>query len=177
MGLHDNTVQEALNKHLGKIIRVTPLVTASSAYADGDVLFEGTEIPNAVAVKGGTSRLVNAYIVDEDSQTVSTFLVFTENDTDFGTMHATANISYDNAVASKINCVAKFDENAQSSDFDNFKFKEMQSMSGTNEGNHPLLLQAASDSTSVYVQGIIFSGTPTFTQTDSLHLIFHVEYR
>ena len=47
-----------------KIIRVTPTLD-TSAYADGDVLFTATEIPNAVVGLGGCSKLVGAYIFDK----------------------------------------------------------------------------------------------------------------
>mgnify|MGYP003662513805 CR=1 FL=1 len=115
-------------------------------------------------------------MVDEDAQTVSVFIVFTENQTNFGTIDATANITYDNAVAAGLNGIIRVDANAaDTADIDNFSIKEMQTLSGQDEGNHNILLQAASGSTSVYVQGVIFSGTPTFTNTDSLHCLGAIE--
>ena len=69
------------------------------------------------------------------------------------------------------------DDNAQTrGDLDNFTVKESQSLSGTNDGFRPLLLQAEGDSRSTYVQAVIYSETPTFTNTDSLHLVLHIEY-
>ena len=49
-----------------KIIRVTPTLDNGNAYAVGDVAFVATEIPNAVLEKGGCSKIVNAYLMDQD---------------------------------------------------------------------------------------------------------------
>ena len=66
--LHKFTVAEATSKMAQRtVVRVTP-TRSTTAYADGDVLFLTTEIPNAVLESGGCSKLVAAYLVDEDSQ-------------------------------------------------------------------------------------------------------------
>ena len=39
----------------------------------------------------------------------------------------------------------------------------------------PIFLQADSDSTSVYVSGIISSGTPTFAAADDIDIVLHIE--
>ena len=44
-----------------------------------------------------------------------------------------------------------------------------------NESVEPMLIQAASDSTSVYVSGIITDGTPTFAAADDIDIILHIE--
>jgi len=161
----------------GNIIRVTPTVIEDSAYADGDVLFVATEIPNAVSYRGGVSKLYATYLIDEDSQATKLHLIFTQKATDFGTIDATANVSYDNVVASNFLGILKVDDNAQTAgDLDNFTVKESQSLSGPNDGFRPIILQAEGGSTSVYVQAVIYDGTPTFTNTDSLQLVFHIEY-
>ena len=73
--------------------------------------------------------------------------------------------------------ILKVDDNAQTAgDLDNFTVKESQSLSGPNDGFRPIILQAEGGSTSVYVQAVIYDGTPTFTNTDSLQLVFHIEY-
>ena len=162
----------------GHIIRVTPTVTEDSAYADGVVLFRVTKIPNAVASRGGVSKLVAAYLVDEDSQGTLVQLIFTQKATDFGTVHATANVSFDNAVASNICGVGWISADADTVDIDNFKIHQANAY-GTHANSElalPFLLQAEEGSSDVYVSGVIGDGTPTYTNTDSIHLVFHVEY-
>ena len=75
------------------IIRVTPVLTASEAYSDSDVLFTATEIPNAVRGNGGCSKVLGAWLMDQDRDTYSFDMLFTELSTAIGTIHATANIS------------------------------------------------------------------------------------
>ena len=63
-------------------------------------------------------------------------------------------------------------------DIDNFKIHQANAY-GTHANSEfalPFLLQAESASTSVYVQGIIGDGTPTYTNTDSIQLILHIAY-
>ena len=160
-----------------KIIRVTPTLD-TSAYADGDVLFTATEIPNAVVGLGGCSKLVGAYIFDKlDSSSDITF-VFSEGNTALGTINATANISDADLLANNICGTCKLDNDVSSSGsyIDTSKIHQMIPMSGSGENNDNLmLLQAADDSTSVYVQGLLTSATtPEFTDGD-LQLILHIE--
>ena len=54
--LHNYTVQEKLNKMDVDLIDVT-VTPDGTAYTAGDVFFVVTEIPNAVAVNGGTAIL------------------------------------------------------------------------------------------------------------------------
>tara|TARA_R100000808_G_C2131477_1_gene140612 strand:- start:924 stop:1511 length:588 start_codon:yes stop_codon:yes gene_type:complete len=166
-----------------KVIRVTPTITEDSAYADGDSLFNATEIPNAVRSDGGTSKLLSAYVVDEDSQVAVWEMIFTQKATNFANsgMHNTADVTFDNAVASNICGFAVINGDTDSLDIDNFKMQQTLTGIAPPSTGHPaislpILLQAEEGSTSVYVQGVIFSGTPTYTNTDSLQLIFHIEY-
>ena len=160
-----------------RIIRVTPTLD-TSAYAAGDVLFTATEIPRTVLEKGGCSKLVGAYVFDKlDSDSDITF-VFTEGSTALGTINATANISDADLLANNICGISKMDNDQATSGnvIDTSKIHQMLPASVTGENNDNLmLLQAASDSTSVYVQGILTSATtPTFADGD-LQLILHIE--
>ena len=47
------------------VLRVTPTLD-TSAYADNDVFFNATEIPNAVKGNGGCSKLIGVTILNED---------------------------------------------------------------------------------------------------------------
>jgi len=160
-----------------EIIRVTPTLD-TSAYADGDVLFTATEIPNAVLGKGGCSKLVGGYVFDKlDSSSDITF-VFTEGSTALGTINATANISDADLLANNICGISKLDNDQASTGnkIDTSRIHQMLPASLTGENTQDLmLLQAASDSTSVYVQGLLTSATtPTFADGD-LQLILHIE--
>lgn len=160
------------------IIRVTPTLNNGVAYAAGDVAFTALEIPNAVRGKGGCSKILNCYIVDQDRDTYDLSIFFTEGNTALGTINATADISDANLLANNICGTAKLDhsETTSGSYIDNSRIGQFINMAGNGDQTSMLLfLQAASDSTSVYVQGIITSSsTPTYA-ADDIQLIFHIE--
>ena len=160
-----------------RIIRVTPTLS-TDAYAQGDVLFTATEIPRAVLEKGGCSKLVGGYIFDKTDGSDDITFVFTEGNTALGTINATADISDADLLANNICGLSKLDNDiaTSGSHIDNSKIHQMVAASVSGENNDDLmLLQAASDSTSVYVQAILTSSTtPTFADGD-LQLILHIE--
>ena len=158
-----------------KIIRVTPTIS-TDAYAVGDVLFIATAIPNAVKEIGGCSRLVDFYVVDEAAQDFDVDFYFSENNTALGTINATADISDADLAALNLNGVMHMDLSAaRTTQLDNAQVVKVLSLSASQEAGYPMLMQAASDTTSVYVQGIVRAGTPTFAASD-ITLIFHIEY-
>ena len=75
-----------------QIIRVTPTLD-TNAYAQGDVLFIATEIPNAVIGNGGCSKLVSMYMLTQNTTRIDVDFVFSENSAVYGTINATANIA------------------------------------------------------------------------------------
>ena len=182
MGLHDNTVQEALNKHLGKVIRITPTISAT-AYDAGDVLFLTTEIPNAVAVNGGTSRLVGITMLSQHDATDDIGLVFMENSTNLigalspGSSGGPA-LSDGNAEAANIISCCKLDGTDNTFDLGDNRVYSTFSIPGNTSVSTftPMLLQAAPGSTSVYVAGIAVDAQD-YAATDDLDLMFHIEYR
>ena len=180
-GLNVHTVQEATNLiSQRKIIRVTPTLSTST-YADGDVLFILTEIPNAVLVPGGCSALTHMWVADyKDVSDTDAILLFTEkNTTTIGTINATANISAANLKANNLIGWASWDQSAAntSSDIDDMRFHRVMSASGASEPHTPLMiLQAAAGSTSVYVGGILNSATTPDYDAESIELIFHIDY-
>jgi hypothetical protein len=161
-----------------KIIRVTPTLD-TSAYAQGDVLFVATEIPNAVLEKGGCSKLVGAYMFDKSDQSSDVLFTFTEGNTALGTINATANISDADLLANNICGITKIqsDQATSGAYIDNARILQMLPASITGENTQDLLLlQAADDTTSVYVQGVLISSTtPTYADGD-IQLILHIEY-
>jgi hypothetical protein len=160
-----------------KIIRVTPTLTEDSAYADGDVLFTATEIPNAVKSDGGCSKLMMAYVLDADRDTVGFDLIFTQKNTALGTIHATADISAPNMQAIGFCGAMHYSSgNNQINDLDTVKIAKCSAISSVNASVEPMLLQAEEGTTSVYVSGLITSGTPEFAETDDITLILHIDY-
>tara|TARA_Y100001937_G_scaffold60452_1_gene82800 strand:- start:1826 stop:2335 length:510 start_codon:yes stop_codon:yes gene_type:complete len=160
-----------------KIIRVTPTLD-TNAYAQGDVLFTATEIPNAVIGLGGCSKLVGAYMFDKSDNTDDILFIFTEGNTALGTINATADISDANLLANNICGISKIDSDQAGTGgiIDNSRIHQMFPASRTEENTQDLmLLQAANDSTSVFVQGILTSATtPTYADGD-IQLILHLE--
>tara|TARA_R100000700_G_C3177667_1_gene152947 strand:+ start:2587 stop:3096 length:510 start_codon:yes stop_codon:yes gene_type:complete len=159
-----------------EVIRVTPTLD-TNAYAIGDVLFTATAIPNAVIGNGGCSKLVGMYVLDTANQTADMRFVFSEGNTALGTINATANIADGDIVANNILGFAKLDDDqaGTASTLDNAQIHQVLPASGVAEDSDTtMLLQAASGSTSVYVQGIVADGTPTYA-ADSLTLIFHIQ--
>ena len=161
-----------------KIIRVTPTLD-TNAYAVGDVFFVGTEIPNAVIGLGGCSKLVNMFVLDQsDVQDTSLQFVFSEGNTALGTINETANISdsdieslgiigINNLVATQADTDSKIDTSI---------IHQVLPPTLTGESSfQPMLLQAADDSTSVYIQAILTSSTTPTYAADDIDLIFHIE--
>ena len=161
-----------------EIIRVTPTLS-TDAYAVGDVLFHSLEIPNAVRESGGCSKLVAMYIVNQDTTDVDIDFIFSENSAVFGTINATANLDDDVLQAANITGFLTLDAGESStSQLDNSEIKRV---GVTDAGGNstlvtsPILIQAAPNSKSVYVVGILTgSNTPTYA-ADDIDLVFHIE--
>ena len=161
-----------------EVIRVTPTID-TNAYGAGEVLFTTTEIPNAVIGNGGCSKLVGMYVLDTANQTADVNFVFSEGNTALGTINATADISDGDIVANNVLGYARLDDDqaGTAGHIDNSQIHQVLPASGVAEdSNSTMLLQAPAGSTSVYVQGVITSGTPTYS-ADSLTLVFHIQKR
>ena len=179
---HRLTVQESLNQHRGKIIRITPTISAT-AYDASDVLFLTTEIPDAVAVNGGTSRLIGITMLSQHDATDDIGLIFMENSTNLigalspGSSGGAALADGDAESAKMISCcVLNGSDNTldlgANRIYSTFAVPANSSVSTFT----PMLLQAAAGSTSVYVAGIAVDAQD-YAATDDLDLIFHIEYR
>ena len=169
--------RDGVSRSSKKIIRVTPTLD-TSAYAGGDVAFTATEIPRAVLEKGGCSKLVNAYIMDQDRDTYDLDLIFTEKNTAIGTLNATADISDANMEAIGLCGFCRFKSDvAFMGGIDQVRLIRWSETVADSERTSagPIFLQADSDSTSVYVSGIISSGTPTFAAADDIDIVLHIE--
>ena len=175
-GLQTYTVQEAQNAHLGKVIRITPTISAT-AYDAGDVLFLTTEIENAVAVDGGTSKLISISTVHQHDAVDDIALVFMQVSKDLigalspGSTGGPA-ISDANAEAAKILGTVLLDGSENNLDLGVVGVFTY----GSTLTALPMLLQAESTSRSVYVGGIAVDAQD-YDAVDDLDLVFHIEYK
>ena len=162
----------------GNIIRVTPTLSTDT-YADGDVLFVETEIPNVVSSRGGSSILIGMFLVDyKDVSDTDALFVFTEkNTTTIGAINETADIAVANLKTNNLIGMMKLDQDQAGSggDIDNARMHQVLSMSHAGE-DRQMMLSAAPGSTSCYVSGILGSATTPDYDADSWELIFHVRY-
>ena len=162
-----------------RIIRVTPTLD-TSAYADNDVFFNSTEIPRAVLEKGGCSKLLVLTILNEYDVAHDFDLIFMQVSSDLGTINDAvgSNSKWTNALAkaAKVLGVINIDWSQNNNDFVNNLIYTQGSGGGPNTAGEgiPFLLQAESDSTSVYVAAVSRGGTPTCA-ADDYELILHIE--
>ncbi len=159
-----------------RVIRLNPTVE-TGAYANGDVIFTGLEIPRAVIEKGGCSKLVSGFLVCEGNDEPIGFLVFTEKTVTLGTVNATADVSHANFIAANPLAVIYTDSNVNTDDkIDNIDMRQFYGKStGAEEFSLPVLLQADTDSTSVYLGMVADQSGVTFDNADSLQVILHIE--
>tara|TARA_R100000808_G_C2118951_1_gene130737 strand:+ start:564 stop:1070 length:507 start_codon:yes stop_codon:yes gene_type:complete len=159
------------------IIRVTPTLS-TDAYGVGDVAFTATEIPNAVKGNAGCAKILSSYLVCQDRDTYDLELIFTEKNTALGTINATADISDSDFEAIGFCGAFLFQHDVgHIGSIDNVKIMKSQALTGAGEAPEPLLIQADAGSTSVYVQGIIKDGTPTFAAADDIDIVLHIQYK
>ena len=177
-GIHTYTVQEAVNQHLGKVIHVTPGVLAGTTHA-GDVMFDGVaEIENAVSQKGGTSRLVAISITDFDVENHDFDIVFhSVGGYVLGSQGAAVTISDANLKKLHVLGTVRIDW----SDYTipmatNAGIITLGQGSTSTEVPLPILLQANSDSTSVYFQ-CVAREEAAWAATSNLKFTFHIEYK
>tara|TARA_Y100001951_G_C11224429_1_gene230810 strand:+ start:75 stop:581 length:507 start_codon:yes stop_codon:yes gene_type:complete len=78
--LQEYSSQAKLNKMDVDLIDVT-LTTDAEAHADNDVIAQSIEIPNAVAVKGGSAIIQSVMLLDEDDEAPSIDLIFQTDNT------------------------------------------------------------------------------------------------
>ena len=166
------------------IVRVTPTISGT-AYADGDVLFLTTEIPNAVRGEGGYSKLVAVTIIDQHT-------VLEDANADFDLVFMGAQKNLIGAISpGSSGGVAISDANLEAANIlggfevdsdDNIvklgtsNIVHVGSSTG-NAASHglPMMLKAESGSTSVYFAGIARAAL-NFDTTDDLDFVFHIEH-
>tara|TARA_R100000664_G_scaffold10568_1_gene17428 strand:+ start:3034 stop:3540 length:507 start_codon:yes stop_codon:yes gene_type:complete len=159
------------------IITVTPTLS-TDAYAQGDVLFVATEIPNAVLGNGGCAELVAAFVLNQNhAQNDDYDVIFHSGTTALGTINDTANIADADIEALGINGALVHDADVgKVAQLDTANIVQLRNMQ-QGKSFDPILIQAAPGSTSVYFQAILTSSTtPTFA-ADDLDFIFHIKQK
>tara|TARA_R100001530_G_scaffold129592_1_gene100019 strand:- start:29 stop:544 length:516 start_codon:yes stop_codon:yes gene_type:complete len=162
------------------VLRVTPTLD-TSAYADNDVFFNATEIPNAVKGKGGCSKLIGLSILNEDDAAHDFDIIFMQKETDLGTINdAVGSASkWTNVLAKAAGVLGAIKIDWSDNVIDLVNNHVFTAKAGDQTGNgegFPILLQAENDSTSVYMAAVSRADTPT-TAADDYEIILHIEYR
>ena len=160
------------------VIRVTPTLD-TSAYANNDVFFNSTEIPNAVVGDGGASKLIGITILNEDDSAHDIDIIFMQKSTDLGTINEAvgSNSKWTNVLAKAAGVlgVVSVDWSAGTSDFvNNLIFTTSSANPSGKATSLPIILQAEDDSNSVYMAAVSRGGTPT-TAADDYEIILHIE--
>ena len=159
------TVQEATNLTAQRrVIRVSPTLQAA-ATETGDVAWNGTEIPNAVLVPGGCSKLVRMQVAMYDDTTCDLDIIFTQNTATIGTVDAVISISDADLKTAKLLGIIVLDASVTAVDLIN-------GLTSYDAPTNGIFLQASKNSTSVYFSGIDRTGA----DLDDLEFIFHIEY-
>ena len=159
--LHKFTVAEKLNKMDVDLIDAT-LTTVAAAVANDEVISQGIEIENAVAVNGGTAIIQSIVLNSDDAEPPSLDLVFSQVQIDISSGLSESvgdDEDIDSLGASVLGHVSL-------SNYTNL----VDCVTAT-KLNVGLIIKAASGSKSIYVHAINRSGgnfTPT--AVDDLHL-------
>ena len=164
-------------------VTITPTLD-TSAYADGDVLFVGTELK----MPHRNCKLLSVQAVWDDTEAQSEAIglyFFAENNTALGTINSAANISAANIAG---NVFLGYVILANGTQFEAHLGTPTVLVSGGFVGdtesefgaNPPIVLTAgkggASSPTSIFVQGILEKSGGITCGADSLKMIFHFEY-
>ena len=160
----------------GNVIYVTPTVVAGTTAVD-DVMFATTEIPNVVASRGGTSKLIGICMIDQDNEKHNMDLIFMQNQYNLGTPDAGADIADDDLIAAKVLGAIDCDWDATGVSIGSVQ--ALSYFAGHNRSNTalqlPMILKAEEGKTSVYFSAICREEM-AYAATDDLTFVFHVEY-
>jgi hypothetical protein len=163
--LHNYSVQEKLNKMDVDIITITPTINVNEdsggdGTQDNDVIFDYTEIPNAVAVPGGSAIIQSITLLDKDDLGAAIDLVFADADTDLGTLDAA--VSDDDTGAEGI-----LGYTAITSYFDGIAWQV------ANKNNLGMVVKAVEGSKSIYIAGVNRNGA-AITNTAASQIVIKI---
>ena len=138
---------EKLNKMDVDLITVIPTVQTGTTDADGDLLFDALEIPNAVAVNGGSCILQSVSVFHKADENVTFDLVFFQVTQDLGAAGAALTWGGSSETTNADNAVLL----GHVSVSDWCDLVDVQIATKSNIG---LVLQAASGTKSIFCAGI-----------------------
>ena len=153
-----------------KAVRITPTITGVQ-YANNDILFDTTEMANAVESPGGASKLVNVSLWTKSNSVFDIELLFFQVNQSMGTVNAARNVSDADWATAKYLGHAVLDGSAEDYNYGGgriFTFADRPAL--------PMVLQAEAGSTSVYCAAFLSGDdvTPEFSVGD-IELIFGLE--
>ena len=168
--------------HKRRVIRITPTITGDT-YANNDILFTTTEIPNAVSSRGDCSKLVGAMISSKSNSLFDLEMFFCEVNQSVGSANAERNVSDADWATAKVLGRLTLDSSADNYNYGAGRVHNFDRQSETYEttdqwkSRFPILLQSQPGSTSVYCFAFVTGTdvTPDFSVGD-IELIFHIEY-
>jgi len=135
----------------GVVKTFTP-VLETSILADNDVFFVATEIP-CFFPENGKATLISVVVLDGDDQNTDFDLYFFDGSVTLGTLNAAVSIS--DADAAKCLGSVRMEAATDSDDLINSRLFVKRGIG--------LQLQAADGTRSLWVGGVVRSGTPTYT--------------
>lgn len=138
----------------------------TSAYADNDVMFNSVEIPRVMFAPGRAAELISITGLDKADQGVDFDLLFSQTALTLGTINAAVDAT--DAVLLAAGILGHVSILGASGHYIDLINSQAICWRGD-----PLMLEAATGSQSIFVSGIIRSGTPTYA-ADSLSLNFGV---
>jgi hypothetical protein len=159
------------------LIRVTPTLSTSEI-SSNDVAFVSTEIPNAVLEKGGASKLIGFHIIDYDAEGHDMNIYLSQNQQNIGSLGGDPDASDADWRASKPITAFRIDFSTGEIGQTGVLFKQFSSSANTKTSTTdslPCVLQASSDSTSIYFTALMRE-TTTFSNNNDLEFVFHIEY-
>ena len=159
----------------GTVLKLSPTMD-TDAYGATDLLFDKQELKNAVGSRGAASLLQNISVFDNTATDVDMGILFFDNATSLG---ADANDAVTNISDAEFQAAGFI--GAVELNFGEIGFATANGSIYTSPGNTdkrsglPLLLQAPSGSTSIWVAAVTLSGTPAYA-ADSLDFTFNIQY-
>ena len=147
-----------------QVLEFTPVLDGAVTYADNDVLFIATEIPNFVRTVGGRSLIRSLGVFDADDMTTELALYITQSATTPGTINGA--ISGADSVMDDIQTHIR----VLATDYDDLINSNFASL-----GNIQKIVEAWASTTSLYCWGAVRAGTPLHS-TSGLLFRFGIEY-
>ena len=169
-----------------KVVRVTPVITGDQ-YANNDILFDTTRIPNAVNSLGGSSELLSCMISSKSNSLFDIELFFCSANQSIGSANAERNVSDADWESAKVLGRLTLDSSADNYNYGNGRVHNFDRQSDAFDGGtvlrerwksrFPVILQAEENSSSVYCFAFCTGTdvTPEFSVGD-IEIIFGVKY-